>query len=83
MAAAGAAGDDLRLGIAHAQYEAWLTDQGYRPDHATGNHAPERGMAMTDDTEPEAKPDPNQAFGVEGGDMLWRMILESFVRTAK
>lgn len=42
MEAAGAAGDDVRLGIARAQYSAWLSQQGYietpqgtwRPDEA-------------------------------------------------
>jgi hypothetical protein len=42
MAAAGAAGDDVRLGLARARYTAWLADHGYtepprgteRPDGA-------------------------------------------------
>jgi hypothetical protein len=41
MMAAGKTGDPIRLGIAHARFEAWLTDQGFTPDHHTGNHTPD------------------------------------------
>jgi len=40
MEAAGAAGDELRLGIARARYKAWLEDQGIH-EGIHGNTAPE------------------------------------------
>jgi hypothetical protein len=41
MGEAGRVGDPIRLGLARAAYEAWLIDQGFGPDHHTGNHAPD------------------------------------------